>query len=260
MARPEPIPNRPVTKLNVVFNWFDLLDESCHRPSHYERQPGSHAGERQRYEVIDGELHVSSAPGFLHRSILTDIVLAFGSYLREHPIGRITPGVGVIFDDFNRAIPDLVFATLERMRKTLAGSGFRAAPEIIEILSSGASNERRDRHVEHSLYAARGVGEYWVVDPENRSVEVPRRNQADDQVFEMSFQQRDQLTSELLPGVAVPVDALFVIAQLLRNCSISLITSCSSVSRVVRKASIGCPNGSTIFHSISLRGLGPGSP
>src|SRR5580698_3693579 len=124
-----------------------------------------------RYELIDGELYVSSAPGFSHQTILVNLVGAFLDYLRDHPIGRIAPGVGVIFDDYNGVIPDLVFATNERMRKTLVGGRFRAAPEIlIEILSPGATNERRDRHIKRNLYAGRGVAEYWIVDPENRGV------------------------------------------------------------------------------------------
>ncbi len=109
-----------------------------------------------RYEVIDGELYVSSAPGYIHQIVLINLAMAIGIYLREHPIGRVLPGVGVIFDDYNGVIPDLIFVTNERLRKTLAGGRFHAAPEIvIEILSPGKSNERRDRHVKRSLYSAR---------------------------------------------------------------------------------------------------------
>jgi Uma2 family endonuclease len=108
-------------------------------------------------------------------------------------------------------IPDLAFATHERMSKALVGGRFRAAPEIlIEILSPGASNERRDRHIKRSLYASRGAGEYWIVDPENRSVEVHRRNEAGDLVFEKSLRQADELTCRFLPGFSVHIDALFV--------------------------------------------------
>ena len=76
---------------------------------------------------------------------------------------------------------------------------FRAAPEIvIEILSPGVSN------------AARGAGEYWIVDPENRSIEVDRGNDAGELVFEKSLLQGADLTSGVLPGFTVCVDALFV--------------------------------------------------
>ena len=164
-----------------------------------------------RYELIDGELYVSSAPSFIHQKILINIGIAIGNYLREHPIGRILPGVGLIFDDNNGVIPDLIFVTNERMRKTLAGGRFHAAPEIvIEILSPGSSNERRDRHVKRTLYAARGASEYWIVDPENRSIEVHSRNQAGQLVFEKALLQSDELTSGLLPEFSVRVDSLFV--------------------------------------------------
>ena len=164
-----------------------------------------------RYELIDGELYVSSAPSYIHQTILMNIGGAFLDYLRAHPIGRIIPGVGVIFDDYNGVIPDLIFVTNERLRKTLAGGRFHAAPEIvIEILSPGSSNQRRDRQVKRNLYAARGAGEYWIVDPENRSVEVHRRNEAGELVLDKSLLQGDELTSGLLPEFSLAVDALFV--------------------------------------------------
>jgi Uma2 family endonuclease len=164
-----------------------------------------------RYELIDGELYVSAAPSFFHQTILANIMFAFRDYLRDRPIGRITPGVGVIFDDYDGVIPDLVFATRERMTRTLAAGRFRAAPEIvIEILSPGASNIRRDRHVKLSLYSANGVDEYWIVDPENRSVEINRRNETGDLMLERNLNDREELTSVLLPGFSVPVDTFFL--------------------------------------------------
>jgi Uma2 family endonuclease len=164
-----------------------------------------------RYEVIDGELYVSSAPGYIHQKILMRIGFAFASYLGLHPIGEILPGVGVIFDDYDGVIPDLIFVTNERLRKTLSGGRFHAAPEIvIEILSPGSSNERRDRHVKRSLYASHGVTEYWLVDPENQTVELHLRNQAGELVFEKSILASDELTSSLLPGFGVRVGTLFV--------------------------------------------------
>jgi len=163
-----------------------------------------------RYELIEGKLHVSSAPGFVHQSVLANLIIALGEYVRRHPIGRVVPGVGVIFDDYNGVIPDLVFATHERMRSSLIGGRFHGAPElVIEILSPGASNERRDRQIKRSLYDARGVAEYWLIDPANRTVECHRRNPAGQLVFETSLRQADPLTTSVLPGFAVTVDSLF---------------------------------------------------
>ena len=61
-----------------------------------------------------------------------------------------------------------------------------------------------------SLYAARGASEYWIVDPENCSVEVHRRNEAGELVFDKSLLHGDEITSGLLPEFSLPVDSLFV--------------------------------------------------
>ena len=67
-----------------------------------------------KYEVIEGELYVSAAPSFFHQRVLVKLIVGLEDYLKEHPLGVVAPGVGVIFDEFNGVIPDLVFLTHER--------------------------------------------------------------------------------------------------------------------------------------------------
>src|SRR5580704_10187306 len=112
-----------------------------------------------RYEVIEGELYVSTAPGFPHQTVLARIIIALGNYLDSNPIGRILPGLGIVFDDFNGVIPDLLYVSTDRLQRLLVGNHhLKAAPEIvIEILSPGSSNEDRDRNVKRKLYSTRGV-------------------------------------------------------------------------------------------------------
>jgi Uma2 family endonuclease len=162
-----------------------------------------------RYELIDGEIFVSRAPSYFHQSVLMNIAFAFLDYLRTNPIGKILPGVGVIFDDHNGVVPDLVFLTHERRRKILGVGRLQAAPEIaIEILSPGSSNERRDRHIKRNLYSERGVSEYWIVDPENRAVEIYRRGEGGLEFF-ASLRGADTVTSEVLPGFRVAAETFF---------------------------------------------------
>jgi len=163
-----------------------------------------------RYELIEGELFVSTAPTFFHQKILTKIIIAFWQYLREHPIGEMVPGTGVVFDDFNGVIPDLVFVTSERLKKILVGGRLTAAPEIaIEILSPGTANERRDRTVKRNLYSVRGVHEYWIVDPETRSIELHRKRKEGGLEVVANLQCGDELTSAVLPDFRLPVDSIF---------------------------------------------------
>ena len=163
-----------------------------------------------RYELIEGELYVSSSPGFFHQDILGNIYTAFRDYLRSNPIGKITLGVGVIFDDFNGVIPDFVYFSHERRKDILKGERFCGAPEIVvEILSPGASNERRDRQVKRTLYSSRGLDEYWIVNPESRTVEVHRKRKEGGLEFIANQQESDDLTSPLLAGFRTRVATLF---------------------------------------------------
>jgi Uma2 family endonuclease len=163
-----------------------------------------------RYELIEGELHVSASPSVFHQSILLNIAFAVKTWLRANPAGRMLPGVGIIFDDFNGVIPDLVYVSNERYRQILAAGRFNGAPEMaIEILSPGAANERRDRHVKRNLYSARGVHEYWIVDPETRSVEVHRKRKEGGLELTAHLQSGDELTTALLPGFTLAVAAIF---------------------------------------------------
>jgi Uma2 family endonuclease len=163
-----------------------------------------------RYELIEGELYVSSAPSFFHQSVLMNLAALLWNHLRENPIGTVLPGVGVVFDDHDGVVPDLIYASNERLRKVLAGGRLTGPPEFaIEILSPGAANEKRDRHIKLNLYAARGVDEYWILDPENRSIEVHRRSATGRLDLRENLRGLDLLTSPVLPGFAAKVSELF---------------------------------------------------
>lgn len=163
-----------------------------------------------RYELVEGELHVSSAPSIFHQEISLRIALALSRYLQMRPLGKVLQGVGVIFDDFSAVIPDLVFVTHERLQRSEADGRLKFAPEIvIEILSPGASNERRDRQLKRDLYSRQGVHEYWIVDPAARAVELHRKRKTGGLEFIARLQSGDQLTSSVLPEFTLPIDSLF---------------------------------------------------
>jgi Uma2 family endonuclease len=151
-----------------------------------------------RYELIEGELFVSGVPSLVHQGIVRDSIFVLGAYLSKKPVGQIYPGPGVIFSDFSSVIPDLVFVSNERLNEIASGDRIKGAPElIIEILSPGAENERRDRHAKRQLYKKYGVKEYWVTNAQRREVEVYRTARLR---LVTTLGMRDELTSPLLPG------------------------------------------------------------
>ena len=76
--------------------------------------------EWHRFELIEGELYVSCAPGLPHQLVLNNLQLALGNYLVTNPIGKVVPGPGAVFDKYNSVIPDLVFVTNTRWSTIVA--------------------------------------------------------------------------------------------------------------------------------------------
>ena len=162
-----------------------------------------------RYEVIDGELYVSTSPSWLHQYALGELFAEIKFYLRTNPIGQVNFGVGVIFDQFNGVIPDLVYLSNERMQ-TIGGARLSGAPEIVvEALSPGAQNEARDRSVKRQLYHNNGVSEYWILDLDAKSVEIHVAGRTGGFQSKVVLHENDVITTALLPGFVFPVANLF---------------------------------------------------
>jgi len=163
-----------------------------------------------RYEVIEGELFVSRAPGLSHQIVATNIVILFGFYLRENPLGEIVATPGLILDRYSGVIPDIVFFTHKRGEKIINKERLAASPELVmEILSPGRENIARDRVAKRKLYGKHGVQEYWIVDSHDTSVEIYRLQET---VLELDTIVRgdDEINSPLLPGFKCKASAFFM--------------------------------------------------
>jgi Uma2 family endonuclease len=84
------------------------------------------------------------------------------------------------------------------------------APDlVIEVLSPGTANERRDRDLKLALYDRWHVPEYWIADWEHRTVEVYRREE-DRLALTATLGETESLTSPQLQGFTCTVSSLFV--------------------------------------------------
>jgi len=165
--------------------------------------------EWHRYELIEGELYVSCAPGIPHQLVLHKLQLRLGIYLEQNPIGTLVPGPGAVFSDHDSVIPDIVFVNKERWDGIVEDDRFYAAPDlIIEILSPGSQNRTRDLKLKHRVYGKYGVQEYWVVDCLERSIKIFRLN---GKMLEeiTTLKENDILESPLFPGLSLKLSAVF---------------------------------------------------
>lgn len=164
----------------------------------------------KRYEIIDGDLYVSKQPHLFHQAICVELSSVLHRWSRETRRGLTLYAPGVVFDDDDDVVPDLAWIEPERLGAAVDANGhLRAAPDlVVEVLSPGTTNERRDREAKRKLYGRRGVLEYWIVDWRLRQVEVYRRVDAD-LALARTLRESDTLSSPLLPGFSYALAQLF---------------------------------------------------
>lgn len=120
-------------------------------------------------EIINGKIvAMSPRPAWNHVSAAGNIYNLFANYLRGKKCTPVPDGLDLYLSEENRFVPDfMVVCDPEKIHS----DGVHGAPDLVaEVLSS--STAKNDRGPKKDAYAAAGVGEYWIVDTANRSVEV----------------------------------------------------------------------------------------
>lgn len=165
----------------------------------------------KRYEIIDGELYVSKQPQWGHQLACGNVFVQLQRWSHQSGLGIANQAPGLVFAEDDDVAPDLVWISKARLVTALGPEGhLHAAPElVVEVLSPGPHNERRDRDAKLKLYSRRGVREYWIVDWRRRQIEVYRRDNATLHLAG-TLLETDTLESPLLPGFACRVSELFV--------------------------------------------------
>ncbi|HEV8428088.1 MAG TPA: Uma2 family endonuclease [Pyrinomonadaceae bacterium] len=165
--------------------------------------------EGYRYEIIEGELFVSRSPGLTHQVVLGNLIFLFQKFLESSRIGVAVMNPGLILSNYSGVIPDLVFF-LNNQRDTIVTNDRLTGPPalVVEIVSPGSSNIRRDRVAKLQLYAKHDVPEYWIVDPKNSTVER-YVNQGSSLILQETLGEEETLTTPALSGFSCRVSDIF---------------------------------------------------
>lgn len=136
--------------------------------SEYARLPddGNH------YEVIDGEVCVTPAPGPRHQKVAGRFYRLLIEYVEDHDLGEVFWDVDLLFQPGQYLRPDLLFLPTAAL-DGVTDRGVESPPGLVVEVASPHSG-RIDRIRKPPRYRDFGVPEYWVVDPAERTVEVYR--------------------------------------------------------------------------------------
>ena len=162
-----------------------------------------------RYEIIDGELYMSTAAHVFHSEVCAKACIELGGWNGKEKRGKVLSGPGLIFADDDDVIPDAVWISNERFAIALGDDGkLHSAPElVIEVLSPGSTNEKRDRETKLKLYARRGVSGYWILSWQKRQAEI-YGSVEEELTLVATLGETDVLESPLLSGFSCSVAAL----------------------------------------------------
>jgi Uma2 family endonuclease len=157
-------------------------------------------------ELSDGELVMPPHPTNRHQVAVLEFAVRLRQFVLENNLGfvRIAP-LPVRLWPGRIGEPDIFFIAGEHADRI--GEQVCGVPDLIVEVTS-PSTARLDRMEKFAEYARAGVREYWVVDPESRTVEVYSLDRGA-YVLRGKWGPGEVASSGLLPGFEVGVDGVF---------------------------------------------------
>ena len=157
-------------------------------------------------ELSEGEFITLPHPTETHQRVLDALYAELRTLVRGHDLGvtRFAPLPVRLWPGKIRE-PDILFVSHDHADRI--GEQFYGPPDmVVEVLSPATRRvDRGDKFIE---YAQAGVGEYWLVDPDAKTIEV---YVLDEGVYVLlgRFDIKQTAHSQLLEGFQVEVDKVF---------------------------------------------------
>jgi Uma2 family endonuclease len=178
-----------------------LREEQKKRERFYEEM-----SEEQKVEFINGEVVVQSPVKLRHTIASQNLFTLLSLYVSKHDLGYVGHEKMLISLTRNDYEPDVVYFGPEKAQTFgLDQMKFPAPDFIAEVLSP--STEAIDRGIKFQDYAAHGVTEYWILDPDREIVE---QYALKGEMYELLVKSKSgTLQSVAVSGFEIAVRALF---------------------------------------------------
>ncbi len=168
---------------------------------------------KDRLELLRGRIVLMSpAPNLRHQQISGNFHGIIWNHLKSNPCQVFAAPFDVRLSKEQEELnihtvvqPDVCVVCDE---SKLDEKGCLGAPDlIIEILSPGNSHkEFRDKY---NLYQDSGVKEYWIVNPQNNSLQVFVRNTEGLFIGKQPLTDLDEVSTDILPGLNIELKEVF---------------------------------------------------
>jgi Uma2 family endonuclease len=174
-------------------------------------------GTDTRYELVDGELIEMPTESTENNQIARGLFLELAKLVPFALLAHKDTEVEVSGRRVTCRVPDLLVHTEDSAAALLGASRAivtRDMPPpalIIEVVSPGSTNCTRDYRYKRTEYAARGIAEYWIVDPEERKITVCQW--VDGQYEDRVFAGEVQIASTVILGFQLTAEQIFAFAQ-----------------------------------------------
>ncbi len=156
-------------------------------------------------ELIDGAFVVSPEASWAHQRAAFRLAFVLEGQLRRLGLGKVNLPINVQLSQTTVVHPDVVYLspeTLKRVGKVLVGP-----PDLaVEFLSP--SNRENDLERKMKLYLKHGVPQYWIGDPERRTIRV-LENGGSAWIEKGTFGAGDVIRPTGMPGVEVAVSEVY---------------------------------------------------
>lgn len=189
-----------------------LLVKEIERALHDEHAKRQHfydiIDENTKMEFINGEI-VYHSPVMLRHNLVTKRVLHLVDfYVQIHNLGLVGVEKILISLTRNDYEPDICYFRKEKaLHFTPKQARFPVPDLIVEVLSD--STEEHDRTTKFMDYAAHGVEEYWIVNPETEVLEQYRLESVTMKYDLVVKSGNGIVESSVLSGFAIPIRAIF---------------------------------------------------
>lgn len=154
--------------------------------------------------IIEGAPVMQAAPSRAHQEISVEMVRQLANFLKGKPCKVYSAPFAVRLNEDETVLEPDIAVVCDSSK--LNDKGCKGAPDlVVEILSP--STARKDRMVKLQRYQQAGVREYWIVDPDTKTVQVCILENG--RYFVTAYADNDTAPVKVLDGCSIDLREVF---------------------------------------------------